>query len=132
MKDTSKCYMKKRVFVIFHIRILATFVSCTKSLIIIEVILPLIMAIAPVLSGDCPVCNQEAKSRCSACYVTFYCGSQHQKENWKEHKINCKKPYKVDIMVFTMNCIGYFVLFNVRNIDHYCTYKTPTSDKIST
>ena len=80
----------------FHIRISATFVSCTKSLIIIEVILPLIMAISPVLSGDCPVCNQEAKSRCSACYVTFYCGSQHQKENWKEHKANCKKPYKIE------------------------------------
>ena len=89
-------YMKIRVLVIFHIRILVTFVRCTKSLILIEVILPLIMAIGPILSGDCPVCNQEAKSRCSSCYVTFYCGSQHQKENWKEHKLNCKKPYKLE------------------------------------
>ena len=89
--------MEIRVLIIFHIRILVTFVSCTNSLILlIEVILPLIMAIGPVLSGDCPVCNQEAKSRCSSCYVTFYCGSQHQKENWKEHKLNCKKPYKLE------------------------------------
>ena len=104
--------MKKRVFVIFHIRILATFVSCTKSLIIIEVILPLIMAISPVLSGDCPVCNQEAKSRCSACYVTFYCGSQHQKENWKEHKINCKKPYKLE----KNDVCGRYLIVNIRII----------------
>ena len=54
------------------------------------------MVKGPVLSGSCPVCNKPAQSRCSACYISFYCGAEHQKEHWKEHKLSCKKPYKLD------------------------------------
>ena len=54
------------------------------------------MVKGPVVSGSCPVCQNHAKSRCSSCYITFYCGPKCQKEHWKEHKATCKKPYKID------------------------------------
>eukprot|EP01139_Manchomonas_bermudensis_P006191 Amastigsp_a176631_77.p2 type:complete len:170 gc:universal Amastigsp_a176631_77:551-42(-) len=43
----------------------------------------------------CQVCAQPesrtALSRCAACHAVYYCGTEHQKEDWKAHKANCKK-----------------------------------------
>jgi hypothetical protein len=41
------------------------------------------------MSAACEVCGKESKSRCSACKSVFYCGAEHQKEDWKAHKVVC-------------------------------------------
>lgn len=46
--------------------------------------------------GSCGVCHQLALSRCTACFNVFYCGPEHQKSHWKEHKSSCKKPYVIE------------------------------------
>eukprot|EP00300_Choanocystis_sp_HF-7_P030025 c38770_g1_i1.p2 GENE.c38770_g1_i1~~c38770_g1_i1.p2 ORF type:complete len:189 (-),score=23.39 c38770_g1_i1:77-586(-) len=44
---------------------------------------------------QCQVCGQSdartTLSRCAACHAVYYCGPEHQKEDWKAHKINCKR-----------------------------------------
>lgn len=43
----------------------------------------------------CAVCDCELDLKaCSACGQIFYCSVEHQKQNWKEHKGNCK-PFRV-------------------------------------
>jgi len=39
----------------------------------------------------CAVCRLLSKVRCSACKKVWYCGKEHQKENWKIHKTQCSK-----------------------------------------
>lgn len=34
-------------------------------------------------------CNKEATKRCSVCQEAWYCSTECQKSNWKEHKTNC-------------------------------------------
>eukprot|EP01091_Cochliopodium_minus_P012407 TRINITY_DN3749_c0_g1_i2.p1 TRINITY_DN3749_c0_g1~~TRINITY_DN3749_c0_g1_i2.p1 ORF type:complete len:387 (-),score=148.57 TRINITY_DN3749_c0_g1_i2:270-1430(-) len=41
----------------------------------------------------CVVCGKGEKLlRCSFCKNAFYCGVDHQREDWKTHKSTCKKP----------------------------------------
>jgi hypothetical protein len=43
----------------------------------------------------CEICKKNKNLKaCSACGDVFYCSAEHQKENWKSHKGNCK-AYKV-------------------------------------
>lgn len=42
----------------------------------------------------CPECKQPAELKCSACKLVWYCGKEHQKQHWKQHKNLCK-PYEV-------------------------------------
>lgn len=46
--------------------------------------------------GACQVCGNEATSRCSGCFTTCYCGPDHQKQDWKDHKNKCTKPYTIE------------------------------------
>ncbi|XP_034238751.1 uncharacterized protein LOC117643780 [Thrips palmi] len=39
--------------------------------------------------GDCSVCGAPKSRACSTCYVDFYCGRDHQKEDWARHKVGC-------------------------------------------
>lgn len=44
--------------------------------------------------GCCQVCKRagtrsEPLKRCSRCSCIFYCGKEHQKEDWKSHKKLC-------------------------------------------
>jgi hypothetical protein len=52
-----------------------------------------------VPQGDCVVCGHLAKSFCSGCKHIFYCTRDHQKQDWKNHKEDCKSfmkiPYRV-------------------------------------
>ncbi|XP_055531487.1 SET domain-containing protein SmydA-8 [Wyeomyia smithii] len=47
-----------------------------------------------VHGGICPVCNQPATKRCSGCSAVYYCGVEHQKQDWKNHKNACH-PFKI-------------------------------------
>lgn len=38
----------------------------------------------------CELCNSKGSKRCSSCLGAWYCSSEHQKEDWKVHKIWCK------------------------------------------
>ena len=37
----------------------------------------------------CHVCEVKCKKRCPNCF-TYYCGPEHQSQDWKEHKKVCK------------------------------------------
>lgn len=44
----------------------------------------------PGEEGKCVICASPAKLRCSSCKDAFYCSQDHQKEDWKCHKIICR------------------------------------------
>ncbi|XP_075166937.1 SET and MYND domain containing, arthropod-specific, member 5 [Haematobia irritans] len=44
----------------------------------------------------CAVCQVPATLTCSACKSVKYCGKDHQREHWKEHKVECESPYKIE------------------------------------
>ena len=35
-------------------------------------------------------CGKDASQRCSGCQAVFYCSREHQKKDWKQHRINCR------------------------------------------
>jgi len=37
----------------------------------------------------CPVCGILGSQRCSRCKNVWYCGKEHQKEDWKAHRQKC-------------------------------------------
>jgi len=39
--------------------------------------------------GFCQKCKKVASSRCAKCKSVFYCGQEHQKEDWPNHKSVC-------------------------------------------
>jgi splicing suppressor protein 51 len=39
--------------------------------------------------GPCNVCSKESSSRCVRCKSVWYCSTDHQKQDWKEHKSKC-------------------------------------------
>lgn len=47
-------------------------------------------------SDCCAVCQVPATLICAACKSVKYCGKDHQREHWKEHKIECESPYKIE------------------------------------
>lgn len=40
-------------------------------------------------------CGKEALQRCSGCQAVFYCSREHQKSDWKQHRLNCR-AYRVE------------------------------------
>ncbi|XP_017777961.1 PREDICTED: protein msta [Nicrophorus vespilloides] len=44
--------------------------------------------------AKCAVCQKPAQQKCSGCHLVYYCSKEHQKDNWKLHKIDCK-PFKI-------------------------------------
>jgi hypothetical protein len=45
----------------------------------------------------CAVCQQVATQRCSRCKQTWYCSTEHQKQDWKKHKQSvCDDAYQAD------------------------------------
>ena len=43
----------------------------------------------------CFVCGTKAPHQCTGCYAVNYCSKEHQLENWKKHKLNCR-PFRVE------------------------------------
>jgi len=37
---------------------------------------------------NCVICGKQTTLKCSKCNVVYYCGVDHQKEDWKNHKNN--------------------------------------------
>jgi len=37
----------------------------------------------------CAVCARECTARCSKCKSVYYCSPQHQRQDWREHKLVC-------------------------------------------
>ncbi|KAF6208536.1 hypothetical protein GE061_016994 [Apolygus lucorum] len=44
--------------------------------------------------GVCPVCKKDGVHTCSACKAVAYCSKEHQKDHWKNHKLQCR-PFDV-------------------------------------
>lgn len=48
------------------------------------------------LEGDrqyCELCGKmENLLKCGRCRSSFYCSKEHQKQDWKNHKLKCKEP----------------------------------------
>lgn len=38
----------------------------------------------------CQICSKEAPFKCTSCKQAHYCGSDHQKEHWPRHKVDCR------------------------------------------
>ena len=38
----------------------------------------------------CVVCNAPSTSKCGRCHIAYYCGTEHQREHWKDHKQICR------------------------------------------
>jgi len=39
----------------------------------------------------CAVCGKDTSMKCSRCKLVFYCGKEHQIQDWRScHKSNCK------------------------------------------
>lgn len=43
----------------------------------------------------CVICNEVAPFKCTACKSVNYCGAEHQKKDWPNHKINCR-PFRIE------------------------------------
>lgn len=56
---------------------------------------PLSVIVPPPIAKKrlCNVCGVQCKKRCKYC-KTYYCGLEHQNQDWKEHKKVCKKEHK--------------------------------------
>lgn len=50
---------------------------------------------SPAADEGCAVCQVPAKQFCSACKVVKYCGAEHQRQHWKQHKKECR-PFRID------------------------------------
>lgn len=63
--------------------------------------------------GQCAVCDVDAALKCTACKVTFYCGPEHQRQHWKEHKPLCQRPFVVEAsaVVATRDIAAHSVIF---------------------
>ena len=38
----------------------------------------------------CAICGKGGSKNCSVCKSVAYCNQAHQKEDWSQHKIQCK------------------------------------------
>lgn len=50
------------------------------------------------MSSTCGVCGEPADLKCSACKLVSYCGKEHQKNDWKNHKTLCR-PVEVSVFL---------------------------------
>ncbi|CAG7848885.1 SubName: Full=Uncharacterized protein {ECO:0000313/EMBL:CCA70222.1} [Serendipita indica DSM 11827] len=41
--------------------------------------------------SKCVVCKEYAPKQCSNCKTVQYCGAEHQRQHWSEHKAQCRK-----------------------------------------
>lgn len=72
----------------------------------------------PEAEGQCEVCQQPSKQKCSQCKLVFYCSSEHQKENWTSHKSSCI-PYEVCLKLLILTNLGIhdqFILFRFAQV----------------
>lgn len=51
---------------------------------------------AAVPNPLCELCHLRASHTCGHCFAAWYCGRQHQKKDWKDHKYLCQMIKKGD------------------------------------
>jgi hypothetical protein len=62
----------------------------------------------------CQVCEKDKNLlKCSRCKSVFYCGKQHQTQDWNKHKLNCKEA-KIEEKVLELNDI--FEKYDINTI----------------
>lgn len=64
-------------------------------------------------SGDthaCGMCAANATFMCSRCKLMYYCSSEHQKEDWKNHKLVCGSPKGLKDFDFYIMLLSLFLL----------------------
>ena len=45
--------------------------------------------------NPCEVCEAKASQRCSGCQSVFYCSRDHQRQDWKTHRLTCR-AYRIE------------------------------------
>ena len=40
----------------------------------------------------CVICGKKSEFQCSRCRVTHYCSTEHQKQDWPAHRMQCLRP----------------------------------------
>jgi len=45
----------------------------------------------PPKPNECGVCGAYSTLRCGRCQQIYYCGKEHQVQDWSHHKLHCKK-----------------------------------------
>lgn len=58
----------------------------------------------------CFVCKELSSLKCSNCLKVFYCSSQHQRQDWKRHKRECR-PFEVKYVVCIVILSSVFMRF---------------------
>jgi len=43
-----------------------------------------------VFLNTCVLCDKPGIKKCGSCFMAHYCGTRHQTQHWKYHKIKCK------------------------------------------
>lgn len=46
----------------------------------------------------CDICGEEDSLRCARCGDAFYCGKEHQKQDWARHKLDCTQNYPKNVL----------------------------------
>ena len=54
--------------------------------------------------NKCVVCHAPAISKCGKCSLVYYCCREHQKTNWKNHKLSCVVTNKVITIQNKLRC----------------------------
>jgi hypothetical protein len=44
----------------------------------------------------CPICDTVATKRCSRCKRQWYCTADHQRQHWRDHRVQCTDIVKAD------------------------------------
>lgn len=72
----------------------------------------------------CAICEQPAPFKCTACKTVFYCGVKHQKEDWHNHKSQCR-PFTISeslelgrYLVATRNISAHSIIFTETPLVH--------------
>jgi hypothetical protein len=45
---------------------------------------------------ECEKCDKYAEKKCTACSIVYYCSPECQKQDWKFHKLTCRKNRQIE------------------------------------
>jgi hypothetical protein len=82
---------------------------------------------------NCAICGHPASMRCAKCRNTYYCGEEHQKQDWKGHKKVCTAPSASSSTENELICAFYPRSGNAGVVQHFhaASRKLIISDALS-